>query len=352
MPAFGSNVYKQNGYMYVKRDGLVVEFPAPRFGYECTIHTAMKISDKTGTGKLNIWDNGSMYDSRVFAGTFELDHTQASNLQEFFSTQTYARGKSVGLYAGRGIFPFGTDYGDERRFTVRLLDAEWGGANIKPWEKFIVDLSFVLVEKSPYTLPSAQTQGNNVQIASVSGFRMPDNWYKPDRQYGITTKRAHGIGRYHATMNQPASADKAYTSMDIESNQSLSAHLLNEVTSVVRGSEFDVTCHMENSHFVGADMEDTDGRGIYVCKLAQNTITMQHISPARFRAELSVCILEHHPYGSKSSSSYSVYSASSSCRSSYSLSSSLSSGSSVSIISLSSVSSSSCNSSLSSSALC
>jgi hypothetical protein len=283
-----------------KRGANAITVNTPQFGYRTEVHMALRITERLGHGLRRIWDQGADYDVRFFMPNFVLEEDQQEDLQGFFSDAARGRGVDCQLRVPQGIFPFGPDLGDYRRFQVRLVTIEPRGAGRHPWLHFHSDLSFVLIKAPSYSLPSIVTQGGRLRIGSVSGFRFPPEFYGAETRYASDTAVTHGGGAH--TLDRTATADHWECGVNIVANKGLTAHLIDHLVGTVRGAAFEMATS-RNSYLAGRDHEDSGkllGAGIYDVRLTHNVLSVTHRRFDEWAMDMRVQMERHHGVSSSS----------------------------------------------------
>jgi len=295
-----------NTTMVFKRGSNSIIVNTPQYGYKTQVIMDME-GGYVSNGAWHWFDNGNgetIYDNRIFICNLILNPSQQKELQDFFSTDGQGRNGEFQMTVPKGIYPFGPDLGDRRRFIVNMIDYDFGGAVENPWANFNNTMKFVLVKAPPYNIPDHISKVKNLKIGAIDNLRHPPGWYSPKTTYGTNTIVTRGTRRpidafpFIENVNPAHVLDKSDNADHHESEfvcveqEKNSAALIYHVQNIIRSSTFTLIAQ-KNSFVFGRDYSNWQefrdvGAGQYTCVLIDNVIQISHDSFNRWSTRLAV----------------------------------------------------------------
>jgi len=242
----------------------------PEFGYSANINLAMIHQAQLPRG-YSIWDNGVTNDYRTCKADFLLNASNTDILLDMISAISKGRGQtiSMNLGANSGFYPFGPDLGDSGAFNIRILNPTPQPVMEEPWMWFRTTLSFVMVSKPAYVLPSEVDEGD-ITIGSISGLRYPPGMPDSTTNYGFSTQLTYDGTPY--TIDKTINSDENVTSLQMVCNQSKAAALVNHMTQSVRDANLTIQDNT-NGYFFGREAGEDN---TYTCQWLDSQISIRH----------------------------------------------------------------------------
>ena len=273
----------------LNRGATSVTLDGPEWGYTSEIHMSMFLGTggPLSNGEYRWRDNGISYDNRFCELQFVLAESQQKDLQDFVRTQTQGRGATFQLNVPKGIYPFGPDLGDNRRFKVHLADYRFGGANRSPYLTFNSMLRLFYVSSTSYDIPDIVDNSKCIQIGDIDGFRYPQQMYQPKTNYA--TRPGFTYAKGAQTIDMSSDGDFWTSSFMIRERHLRSARLLHYLQNTARGSTFSIVAQ-NNSFVFGRDnsSEFNAGSGSYTVVLTDNIIRCVHKNYNQFETQMNV----------------------------------------------------------------
>jgi len=328
----------------LSRGATAIEINAPIYGYSSRILMAIEFT-RRADGKTGRFDKGREFDTRFCEAAFSLPEVQAGLLTDFLKTD--ARGAEFQLLAHDHINPFGPDLaGGDRRFMARCTSQDLGNAGAAPWRHFSPRLTFAMSSAPPCSLPEKRSQGGNMVIDGVSGFRHPEEWPEVDTEYAVVT--VVGNGGLGAAADLTDGGDAYTSTITATCNESMAARLVHQLTQITRANTFLIEV-ADGEYLFG---RDAGASGTYYVELASPEIVVSHVALDRYAVQFvvrlrAIASVSDSSHSNSSQSSTEVSSSSDSSSDSLSSYSNSSSSGSVSGSSDSSVSRSSSSDSVS-----
>lgn len=258
----------------LSRGATAIEIHAPMYGYTTRILMAIEFT-RRADGKTGRFDKGRQFDTRFCEAAFSLPEVQAGLLTDFLKID--ARGEEFQILAHDHINPFGPDLaGGNRRFQARCTSQDLGNAGAAPWRHFSPRLVFAMASAPHCALPAKRSQGGNLVIDGVDGFRHPEEWPTVDSDYALV--QVVGNGGQGASADMTAGGDAYTDTITATCNESMAARLVHRLTQVTRANTFLIQ---------GTDGEYLFGRdggssGTYYVELAAPEIVVSHVALDRY----------------------------------------------------------------------
>lgn len=233
-----------------------VEIPVPEYPYRCRVMMPIRNAE-TGDGVIGTFDPGVAYDLRQCEASIFCTSAEAAALLALIRTttrDTVNPAYTITMNTSSGFYPFGPDKGDVGPFACSIEVLRDNGIGQAPYLYHNIDL---LITKSTatypaYTLPT-QVPDGGLTIGNVSALRCPPEWFKPSQRIAIDV--AYRWGGLWTETSGGASADRYETSATMVCNQSKAAALINDITTTLRGGQFDIVTQA-NSYPFGSDLSD------------------------------------------------------------------------------------------------
>lgn len=260
-----------------------ISLPTPQWGYETKITQAFRVGiAPNGTAKS--WDNGQQYDTRQCKARFLLTASEIVAAHDFLTNEAFARAADffLQLPVGSGFYPFGADMGDIGTYTVREVKYSRGSRLNRPYNRFYLDLSLVLVASPEYSIPAGVSQGD-LAIGNVMGLPYP----KVTPSYKKPWETDVSSGGVPHTLDRGASAGYDTTEIEMEMNAQNAAQFLSYLTTFGRAGDISITSP-PNRYIFGSNW---GASGTYIVRATSNEITADHVAWNRFRIRFN-CILK------------------------------------------------------------
>jgi len=279
----------------LNRGATTVTLNGPEWGYTSEIHLAMLLGTggPLSNGEYHWRDNGIDYDNRFCEMNLVLNSTQQEDLQDFISTQAQGRGATFQLHVPNGIFPFGPDLGDNRRFQVHLASFTFNGANRSPYMTFNSSLRLFLVSSPSYDVQDIVDTSKAIEIGDIDGFRYPQEMYQPKTNYAVYPGFTYGGGA--SSIDLSSDGDSWTSEFTVKEHETRTARLLYYLQNTARGSTFSMTAQ-KNSFVFGRDNCDdrhNEGGGVYTVILTHNVIRCTHPRYNEWLVNLGVSYRSH-----------------------------------------------------------
>jgi hypothetical protein len=266
----------------IKAQSTGYDLPAPEYGYEVEIGTALIHTERLPWG-YGIWDNGVANVSRTLKATWLLDATDTNTLLGIFNDLNKGRGISVELKLGTeptGFYPFGPDHGDEGDFDCRMINIDIKPVMEEPWQYFKTEISFVEEDNPTYSLPSEVSEGD-LQIGTITNLRYPPSMPQSRTRYGFSTQLAYDGTPY--TIDKRSTWDYNATTLKMACNQSKAAALIDHLINTVRNNNLTIVAQSGNYLFGQPGGES----GSYTCQWLDSVISIKHTMYDRFEFDLN-----------------------------------------------------------------
>jgi len=252
--------------------------------YRTEIRLSMKRTEKLGNGQFDWYDPGVAYDNRVCFLDFLLPEDQQKALQDFLSDSDLGRGNTFQLKVPKGIYPFGPDYGDNRRYVVRALNHDFSGSLNSPYQLFKTNIELLLISAPPNVIPDVTSKTGNFQIGSVLDLHFPESGFQPITEYKVNTAVLRGTG---AALNA-VEGDAYQSSFTLREQHSQAARLINYLQRTGRGGDITLTTTRGYWPFGRDKNGGYPGAGTFTCGLLDNIITVSHIVHNQWEINLQV----------------------------------------------------------------
>lgn len=269
-----------DGFIWIENETTHSELPLPEYPYETVIDLPFDI-EQLDSGKFNIYDWGSIADKRWCECEFTLTATQMGDLVDLIKTNSRAQNYTLTLVSGCGFHPFGPDKGDNGPFTVAIEFIDRQGIGATPYLYFRVKLRLINVGAWPTYSPPAEVAEGSVTIGTVTGCRFPQDWFRPQTQYGVyLTQKESGAVSY---VDRGTGGDHFQTRLPFVGNESKAAAVTAYLLSIRTG-----TFSLVTPEYSYAFDEDNDSSGTYTVRLTKNQLKITHEMYNRFSFDLDL----------------------------------------------------------------
>lgn len=255
-----------------------VQLPNPQWGFSTEIHMALSMTRNPNNGSVKAWDNGVANDYRLCSAKWILTQAELETVHNFLTNPSYGRCSSFFLDVGSsGFMPFGPDKVSDM-FAINELTHDRGGRQIRPFNRYEFNMSFLLRSVTAAELPAQISQGS-LRIGTVSGLPFI---HSPKITYTKGWKTDITNGGLPAHLDNSINSSYVDSEVSFEVNKSNAAALINYLANTGRGGDIEISTPA-NSYLFGAE---NGSFGTYIVQLTDNIIKVTHGAVTRFAFNL------------------------------------------------------------------